>query len=245
VISVGATNSSNTRASFSNTGPSLDVVAPGVDIVQEAYAQDRDGKFKWAYWYSSGTSMAAPHVAAAAALLLAKDPNLTSDEIRALLTSTSRDFGAAGFDEYYGFGLIQVASAIAALDGSIEPPPPVEPPPPEEPAVELIAPSLSFVSNGDGGVTLSWSDESTSESGYRVYRSKYNERKRTWSNPSVIQTLGENVTSATDAPGSGTYTYRVGVFSSESELLSNEITMTFASTKGGGGGGGGGNGKKR
>lgn len=242
VIAVGATDSSNRVAGFSNAGPRLDVVAPGVSIVQEAYGLDRDGVFKWAYWYSSGTSMASPHVAAAAALLLAEDPTLTSQEIRSTLTTTSRDLGPVGFDDSYGYGLIQVADALAALSGTIVPPP-QEPPPEEptnpEPTVELVAPVLSFANNGDGSITLNWTDESTAETGYKVYRSKWNQRKATYGNATVIATLGENNTSSTDAPGSGQFKYEVSVYSPDNEIISNSIDIVFQSTKGGGGGGGG------
>lgn len=232
VISVGATDSSNVVASFSNAGADLDLVAPGVRVAQEAFSSGQ-----WNYWLLSGTSMASPHVAAAAAMLLAEDSSLTSQEIRSILTTSAKDLGPVGFDNSYGHGIIQVADALAALGVSVAvpPPPPPEEPTNSEPVVELSAPGLSLVDNGDGSITLNWSDESTAESGYRVYRSKLNERKQTFGNPSLITTLGENVTSSTDAPGAGQFQYQVAVYSATNEVFSNAVSVTFQTTQGGGG----------
>jgi hypothetical protein len=70
-------------------------------------APDRYGT----YQYTSGTSIAAPHVAGALALLLGADPGLTVTAQQAALTSTARDLGTAGPDDRYGFGRLDVAAA--------------------------------------------------------------------------------------------------------------------------------------
>jgi PKD repeat protein len=62
-----------------------------------------------------GTSAAAPHAAGIAALMLAAQPGSTPQQINAALESTAIDMGAAGFDHYSGYGLIQTDAAIAAL----------------------------------------------------------------------------------------------------------------------------------
>ena len=75
IISVAATNRNDGLASFSNYGPtSVDLAAPGVDIYSTLHLNN--------YGIKSGTSMATPHVAGVAALLLAQDPNLTIREIK-------------------------------------------------------------------------------------------------------------------------------------------------------------------
>jgi subtilisin family serine protease len=108
VISVGAINSRSDLAHFSNYGYTVDLVAPGVSIqstiptgfVAEAYAP------------LSGTSMASPHVAGAAALLISEDPTLTPEEVRAALRAGARDLGEAGWDSLYGAGALDVAGAL-------------------------------------------------------------------------------------------------------------------------------------
>lgn len=103
VIAVGATDSGNNWAGFSNYGPELDVVAPGVDI----YSAFPGG----GYGYRSGTSMAAPHVSGLAALLWGIPGNGPA-RIRTLIESSALDLGASGWDEYFGSGLIQMDAAI-------------------------------------------------------------------------------------------------------------------------------------
>lgn len=81
--------------------------------------------------FYNGTSMATPHVAGVAALVFAAKPGATPDQVRAALTGSAKDLGAAGRDNAYGYGLVQAKAAIDAINGATEPPPP--PPPDEEP----------------------------------------------------------------------------------------------------------------
>jgi hypothetical protein len=103
VIAVSATNIKDVIADFSSTGPEVELAAPGVDI-KSTY---RYG----AYALGSGTSMACPHVAAAAALAWAADPSLTAEQLRTRLQETAEDLGAAGRDNLYGYGLVNAAAA--------------------------------------------------------------------------------------------------------------------------------------
>lgn len=103
VIAVGATDSTNSWAGFSNYGPEVDVVAPGVNI----YSAFPGG----GYGYRSGTSMAAPHVSGFAALLWGIPGNGPA-RIRTLIESSALDLGPPGWDEYFGYGLIQMDTAI-------------------------------------------------------------------------------------------------------------------------------------
>jgi subtilisin family serine protease len=63
----------------------------------------------------SGTSMAVPHVAGAAALVWSARPGLTAAEVRALLESTAKDLGPVGRDPHHGYGLVQARAALEAL----------------------------------------------------------------------------------------------------------------------------------
>lgn len=98
VLAVGATNSKDQAAAFSSTGRHLGVVAPGVHILSTAPA----GYEAW-----SGTSMAAPHVSAAAAQLMATYPRMSADDVAALVRHTALDLGAPCRDEIYGAGRLR------------------------------------------------------------------------------------------------------------------------------------------
>jgi len=82
VISVGATTPSDARTSFSNFGEWVDIAAPGVGIRSTWNSSPS------AYWELNGTSMASPHVAGAAGLLLSYQPSLSPEEIRAILVAS-------------------------------------------------------------------------------------------------------------------------------------------------------------
>ncbi|ADV67017.1 S8 family serine peptidase [Deinococcus maricopensis] len=64
------------------------------------------------YEYFDGTSMATPHVSAAAAVVWAAKPTLTNTQLLSLLTSTAKDLGAAGKDDNFGYGLVDPYKAI-------------------------------------------------------------------------------------------------------------------------------------
>jgi type VII secretion-associated serine protease mycosin len=107
VVAVAATDSSDTYASYSNQGSYVDLAAPGSGIIS-TYPGGR-------YVSMSGTSMAAPHVAALAALLKASDPTANPDRIEQAMQSSAVDLGAAGKDADYGYGRINAVAALAAL----------------------------------------------------------------------------------------------------------------------------------
>ena len=138
VLAVGATDYNKNRAYYSNYGCStyggcLDIMAPGGDstadrngdgypdgILQESLAiwcdpQAPPGDYTiFAYCLASGTSMAAPHVAGAAALLRSKNPGLTAQQVSDCLTTTALDLGPSGWDNEYGNGLVQARAALDA-----------------------------------------------------------------------------------------------------------------------------------
>jgi serine protease len=115
-IAVGATGYDKTRASYSNTGTYIDIVAPGGDGSYSVLQQTFSGAYNnFGFYYAQGTSMAAPHVSAAAALLLSLNAALTPDEIRFILESTAFDLGPDGWDEEYGHGLLDVAAALSLV----------------------------------------------------------------------------------------------------------------------------------
>lgn len=108
VISVGAVDENKILASFSSFGPDLEVVAPGVKIKSTLPSNQ--------FGFKNGTSMAAPHVAGALALMLSHQPALTNSEAREILQQTTEDLGSSGWDFLYGYGLINVENAINEIN---------------------------------------------------------------------------------------------------------------------------------
>ncbi|HEX5095587.1 MAG TPA: S8 family serine peptidase, partial [Acidimicrobiia bacterium] len=105
-IAVAAVDSNRNRASFSNTGSYVDIAAPGVSILSTY------GSAANAYAAMSGTSMATPYAAAAAALVLAAKPSLSSTGVRDLLLASADDLGSPGFDNWYGNGFVDPRDAV-------------------------------------------------------------------------------------------------------------------------------------
>jgi serine protease len=139
VISVGATTRDRCLANYSNGGPGLDLVAPGggadanlgwancnpalslPDIYQMTFPDAFEpGQFGLpGGWY--GTSMAAPHVAAAAALVIASGvlgPRPTPDQVLTRLEQTAQPLGGPTPSPEYGYGLLDVGAATAPAAGT-------------------------------------------------------------------------------------------------------------------------------
>ena len=106
-LAVGAVDRYKDLAAFSSYGPQIDLVAPGQQIVSTFYTSPED-----LYKEQSGTSMAAPFVVAAIALLIAEEPGLNFSEVRGKLISSAHDLGADGFDNFYGNGLLDVYALL-------------------------------------------------------------------------------------------------------------------------------------
>ncbi|MGM7681952.1 S8 family peptidase [Cytobacillus sp. Hm23] len=109
VISVGATNSANELADFSNYGPSVDIVAPGEGIYNSIYDAAKNGS---SFAALDGTSMASPIVAGVASLILSKHPDLKPYEVEAILERTAIDLGTEGYDATFAHGLVNPVAAL-------------------------------------------------------------------------------------------------------------------------------------
>lgn len=140
VIAVAASTSNDVSASFSNTGPYVALTAPGQSVLSTVPGGD--------WQYSSGTSMATPHVSAAAAAVLALAPQMTPADVRFLLMSTAEDLEQAGYDEATGAGLVDPVAAVESLRAPIAPPPPPPAPAP------TVVPGLPRDWNGDRAADL-------------------------------------------------------------------------------------------
>ena len=107
VIGVASIGPGGNRSSFSNYNYSVDIAAPGENIYGP-YIGPGENR----YLSGSGTSEATPHVAGAALLLKAEYPGATPDEIWRRLKDGARDLGDPGYDERYGWGLLDVNASL-------------------------------------------------------------------------------------------------------------------------------------
>lgn len=106
VIAVGGVDRQGNRAAVSVVGREIDVVAPATDI----YSTSIDGKYR----KGTGTSDSTAIVAGAVALIRARYPNLSAQEVAHRLTATAVDKGAPGRDDEYGYGVIDLVAALTA-----------------------------------------------------------------------------------------------------------------------------------
>lgn len=107
VMAVGATDSNDVRAQFSQFGNHISVTAPGVNILS-TIPGNRYGEM-------SGTSMATPAVSGLAALVKSFKPNLTAAQIKQVIEQNADDLGSPGFDQYYGYGRINTFKTLNSL----------------------------------------------------------------------------------------------------------------------------------
>ncbi|MFA5833115.1 MAG: S8 family serine peptidase [Bacteroidota bacterium] len=121
VISTGSVNPFNVRSFFSSNSPSLDIMAPGEQIVTTVLGGGYTGQF-------SGTSAAAPHISGISALMKSFEKKkkvtnasyveLSNEEIRGILLNTADDAGENGWDASYASGIVNIVKAIQAISGS-------------------------------------------------------------------------------------------------------------------------------
>lgn len=160
-ITVGATERNDTRSTFSNWGPAIDLVAPGNEI----YTVSVNGSLAW--WW--GTSFAAPQVSGAAALLLSLNPDLDQNSVLALLAAGAEDqVGDAqdtvGFDSYYGWGRLNLNHSLI-----------------------LARTSPQITTRADGGARLRWTAPPNAAT-RQPYKLCWSEDMTTWntvSSPSI------------------------------------------------------------
>jgi len=215
VIAVAATDKSDKRASFSSTGPAVEISAPGVSV--------KSTYLGGGYATASGTSMATPHVSGSAALVWLGDEKAwtskgytngdgtwTNVEVRTVLDKTAQDLGTAGRDSWYGYGLVR--PDIAAV----------------KPTTAPSAPQNLQAASGNQQVNLSWeasaSDGGSAITNYRIYRG-------TASNGETFLTQLGNVLSYTDngVTNGNTYYYQVAAVNSVGESAkSGEASATPA-----------------
>jgi subtilisin family serine protease len=114
VLGVGATSANDKKTDFSTMGPTISVGAPGEDILSSVpqWLLKPDGS-PYDFQYFDGTSMAAPQVTGAIALLLQKFPKATPYQLKKIIESTADDIETPGFDRLTGYGRLNLVKAIS------------------------------------------------------------------------------------------------------------------------------------
>ncbi|WP_026354979.1 S8 family peptidase [Massilia niastensis] len=196
VVAVAATGKTGGRASYSNYGTLIDVAAPGGDGANGVLSTLNSGTGAPAsdnYAYYQGTSMATPHVAGVAALMLAVNTNLTPDDIEAKLKSTARAFPASCSG--CGTGIVDATAAVDSASTVTPPGPTVN---------ETESNNTTGTANlvGTTGTTVNGAMGSTSDTDY--FR--------------VDLPAGKTLSSVL-TPGSGTADYDLYVYNSAGTQL--------------------------
>ena len=201
IVAVAATDRMDARAGFSNYGAqSVDLGAPGAPVFSTWAGSNAD------YQYNSGTSMAAPHVAGACALLWMRYPADTHQQIiQRILTTVDVLPGLVG--RARSNGRLNLAAVLAS--GVAPVPPPVLPAP-----SSLVASATSA-----NAIALAWTDNSATETAFEVQRSTDNV------NFVSAQTIAANATSTTvqGLAAATTYYFRV-------RALQDATTSAFSNT---------------
>ncbi|CAM3981443.1 S8 family serine peptidase [Mesobacillus zeae] len=133
VVGISATDIRDRITYFSNFGSYIDFAAPGNGIYSTVSGSS--------YTYLSGTSMASPVVAGAAALVLSKNPLLTPSQVMGILKKSSVDLGDKGWDGLYGFGRIDVNKALMKTPAPIS-------------SISQTAPSFSVDAERKNGISF-------------------------------------------------------------------------------------------
>jgi subtilisin family serine protease len=204
-ITVAASDPFDQKAYFSNFGNKIDVAAPGVDIL--SLEKNTGG-----YVRLQGTSMAAPHVSGAAALILELHPTFTVEQVRQALRGSAFDAGAAGKDPEFGYGRLSAAGAVLLN---------------QVPGAKILSPADGTIVQGGGAVPL----VGTAQGGTFVH---YVVEVGSGASPTTFTTIVDSTTAvaegqlATFDPSTrpdGLYTVRLRVIDGAGKTWSDQIQI--------------------
>jgi subtilisin family serine protease len=206
-LTVGATQSDDAQAYYSNYGSCVDLYAPGTNITSSWNTSDTSINT------ISGTSMATPHVSGVAALYLETHPAATPAEVDSAVVGNGTP------NVLSSLGVSSPNVLLYSLFGTITPPPPPPPPPPIDPnAPDTKAPTIPTnvrAAQSAQGATVSWnaSTDDTAVVGYHLYR-----------NGALLATVtGLSYVDSVNDAGS-TYSYTVSAF----DVVDNQSAQSAA-----------------
>ena len=184
-IAVGATQYDEALAPYTNRGTALELTAPGGNlnldqngdtkgdgVLQQTFNPYTRDPSDFDYWFFQGTSMASPHVAGVAALVIAAGVS-GPDDVRQVLRSTAEDHYLPGWDSQYGWGIVDAHAALSSIG------------PPNEPPVAEAGGSYS----GDEGSAINFDASASSDADGTITLYEWD-----WDNDGVYD---ESTTSAT------------------------------------------------
>lgn len=195
-MSVGATDSADNIASFSTHNEFVEISAPGVNILSTVPDDTYEGGW-------SGTSMATPHVAGLAALLFSMYGGIDNWQVRYMLQKGVIDRGAAGWDQYYGYGRADCAQLLATAT-------------PSPSVLRILTPPNGIKFSSDALVAVLWNPVPLATS-YRMTVTLPNLSTRFITTTSPYYTVSPSQPMPT-----GTYTVRVDALASNGSILSHD-----------------------
>ncbi len=169
-IAVSAVDHNDVITTFSTYGANIDVAAPGGESGQTADTRsilslraagtdiygDGSGILNDKYYRARGTSMAAPHSAGLAALIVSLHPEFSNEEARQVIRKSADDLGETSFDEKYGFGRIN-AQAATGMNSAC--------------SAQITAPKVNAITNGENNIVVSGTADCSS--GLGNYKLEY------------------------------------------------------------------------
>ncbi len=212
VISIAATTKAGSRASYSNYGALIDVSAPGGDgaggagDILSTLNSGTSTQSTESYAFYAGTSMAAPHVAGLAALMLSKNPALTPDQIETLIKNNAKALPGS-CSGGCGTGIIDAAKTLTAVGGG----------------GGNVAPVANFGVT-TSGLTANFTDTSTDSDGSIA--------SRAWNFGDSTTSTAANPSKTYAAAG----TYTVTLTVTDNGGATNTRTQSVTVSAGGGGG---------
>ena len=179
VMAIGSTNVSDYRSCYSTYGDAyVSVAAPG-ELIYSTTLVDAAGQDTYATF--SGTSMASPHAAGLAALVISQNPGRTSSEVRDLVESSAEDLGATGPDAHFGAGRINAYRALLGETSLTAPPEGLFS---DDLSASGYAHARKLARDDSGRLHLAWHDRDGAQ--YRILYASSGDDGLTWSPPQVV-----------------------------------------------------------